>query len=344
MTYQRALGFLNRDQFVTTHGRDYYGKIDRIRYFLDMHGNPDQAMKVILVGGTVGKTSTSYYIARLLEKCGYRAGLHVSPHLQSPRERIQVNGRFIAQADFATLVDQFKIVAKKINLSYAEFLLAIAIIRFNQQKIDFAVIEVGLGGLYDATNCLNPVVSVITNIGHDHSYKLGRSNLAKLREKFAIVRPGKSLVTGITQPALQGWINKRAKRDQVVVKYIPSSNDYQYNDLTLALATAGLLMSKNQSLNHRINLQIPGRLEWLSNRLLIDCAHNKPGLRALKKYLLTNQIDCEFVVAKPGSDEQDSTKFVGHVMNQLKHSQQTICATGSILAVGALRNLWHAIA
>lgn len=343
MTYQSALAFLASKQFQPNRGRDYYQKIERVNRLFSYCGQPHKDLKVILVGGTVGKTSTCYYIARLVQSMGFKVGLHISPHLQSPRERMQINEKYISRIDFSKLLSEHQPLIQKINLSYAETLLALAIIYFRRQSVDWSVVEVGLGGLYDPTNSLDPQVSVITNIDNDHGELLGTTNLSKLREKVAICRPGRPLVTGIHQKILHQWLKKQALVSQLMINYVPRSDDYQVNDLNIALAVYNIVVTPPWSQNPNINLQIPGRLEWLTNRLLVDCAHNQPGLRALKKYLSTHRIDCELIVAQPGSDKKDSAKFVDHVMNRLKHSQQVICATGSILAVGALRNQWTPI-
>lgn len=349
MTYQSALAFLTSQQFSSNIGRDYYQKIERVNRFFLHGGYPQKNFQVVLVGGTVGKTSTCYYLARLLQSSRCKVGLHISPHLQSPRERIQINKKYIPKVDFSKLLSEYQPLIQEINLSYAETLFVLAIIYFRRQLVDWAVVEVGLGGLYDPTNCLDPIISVITNIGNDHGELLGKPNFAKLKEKFAIGRPGRTLITGVTQPYLKNWIVKKAKLQNTRVIFIQPNDDYQRNDLSIAQAVVkrlatrpGLALRTKSKVGPLVTtLQIPGRLEWLSNRLLIDCAHNKPGLRALKKYLLTHRIDCEFVTAKPGGDEKDSANFVDRVMNRLKYSQQIICATGSILAVGALRNHWH---
>lgn len=351
MTYQRALAFLASQQFQSSRGRDYYQKIERVNRFFLHCDNPHKNFELVLVGGTVGKTSTCYYLARLLQSSKCKVGLHISPHLQSPRERIQINEKYISKVNFSKLLSEYQPLIQEINLSYAETLFVLAIIYFRRQLVDWAVVEVGLGGLYDPTNSLDPIISVITNIGNDHGELLGKSNLAKLKEKFAIGRPGRTLITGVTQPDLKNWIINQAKLQNTRVIFIQPNDDYQRNDLSIAQAVVKRLATRSRPALRTqskvgplvTTLQIPGRLEWLSNRLLIDCAHNKPGLRALKKYLLTNQIDCEFVTAKPGGDEKDSAKFVDHVMNRLKYSHQIICATGSIFAVGALRDHWYPI-
>lgn len=351
MTYQQALTILTSKQFQFSQARNYYQKIDRVNRFFLQCGNPQKQLKAILVGGTVGKTSTSYYIARLLRQARFSVGLHVSPHLQSPRERVQINEQYIRKQPFADLLGRHQKVIQKINLSYAETFFVLAVLYFWQKKVDYVVFEVGLGGLYDPTNSLDPTISAITNIGNDHSEILGQSNLAKLKEKFAITRPGRTLITGVTQPYLKSWIINQAKLQNMKVIFIQPSDNYQQNDLSIAQVVVKCLVrrptltacSQGEVGSLVTNLDIPGRLEWLTNRLFIDCAHNKPGLRVLKKYLSTHRIDGELIVAKPGSDKKDSAQFVEQVMNRLKYSQQIICATGSILAVGALRNQWHTI-
>ncbi len=202
MTYHSALDFLNslinyeqqpklRNQF----------KLDNIRRLLKLAGDPQARMKnIILIAGTKGKGSVSYMIEAGLRACGFSTGLFISPHLTTVRERIQLQGAPIPKPVFTNLIKRFQPLVQKQRVSYFELLTAMAFELFAQRKVDYAVIEVGLGGRLDATNLSHPQISVITRIGYDHIQVLGNSLTKIAREKAGIMRPGKPVVIG-QQPA-----------------------------------------------------------------------------------------------------------------------------------------------
>jgi dihydrofolate synthase/folylpolyglutamate synthase len=202
MTYSQAIDFLNslinyeraarpRNQF----------KLDNIRRLLQLAGNPQESIKkVILIAGTKGKGSVAYMLDAGLRGCGLKTGLFVSPHLVSVRERIQTNGEWVKKADFARLMQRFQPLVRKQPVSYFELLTAMAFDFFARHQVDYAIIEVGMGGRLDATNLSDPAVSVITRIGYDHIKVLGRTLTRIAREKAGIMRPGKPVIIG-PQPA-----------------------------------------------------------------------------------------------------------------------------------------------
>ncbi|MCX6223553.1 MAG: Mur ligase family protein, partial [Bacteroidia bacterium] len=138
-----------------------------ITELLSRLGNPQNSYKIILIAGTNGKGSTAAMISSVLSCAGYKVGLYTSPHLVDVRERIVVNGRKIPRKDFNQIIRDIKEKIKN-PLTYFEFLTAAAFVYFQRQKVDIAVLEVGLGGRLDATNVCRPLVSVITNIAFDH--------------------------------------------------------------------------------------------------------------------------------------------------------------------------------
>ncbi len=171
------------------YGKSEFGLV-RIENLLKKLGNPEKKFKSIHVGGTSGKGSTAFYVLRLLEFSGYKVGLHISPHLNYIGERMQINGKNISVKRLVSLVNEIKpvvdeIISKQpqITPSYFEILVAISFLYFAKEKVDLAVVEVGLGGRLDATNVLSPEVSVITNIGKDHTEILGDTVEKIAREK-----------------------------------------------------------------------------------------------------------------------------------------------------------------
>lgn len=207
MTYAEALRFL--DGLITTGGprRPYHEvKLARMRHLLDLIGGPHRQLRSILVGGTKGKGSTAAMIAGMLQAQGHRVGLTVKPHLVHYRERIQIDGQMISRADVIALVEAVRpAVDAGRELSwgpptYVETTVAMALLHFVRRQVDLAVVEVGIGGRLDATNVLDPLVSVLTPISYDHTEILGDTLTQIATEKAGIIRPAGRVVSA-PQPA-----------------------------------------------------------------------------------------------------------------------------------------------
>jgi dihydrofolate synthase/folylpolyglutamate synthase len=208
--------------------------LERIRAFLELLGNPHLQYRVIHVAGTKGKGSVSAFLASALRAGGYLTGLYSSPHLQDYTERIQINGRLITQCDFTELVEECKPKIGQIaRLTTFEITTGIAFLYFARQKVDIAVIEVGLGGRLDATNVVSPLVSVITSISYDHTHILGDTLEKIAMEKGGIIKPGRPVVFAPQKrEALQKLEHIAADcRSQI----IQVGEDYLYAPLTHSL-------------------------------------------------------------------------------------------------------------
>ncbi|WP_080056525.1 bifunctional folylpolyglutamate synthase/dihydrofolate synthase [Spirosoma aerolatum] len=177
-------------------------------------GNPHQQFRSIHVGGTNGKGSTSHMLAAIYQSAGYRVGLYTSPHLQSFTERIRLNGQPIPEADVAAFVERYQGVIESIEPSFFEATVAMAFDYFAHQQVDLAIIEVGLGGRLDSTNVITPLVSVITNIGYDHTDILGDTLPQIAGEKAGIIKPGVPVVIGETHPDTQAVFMKKASEQK----------------------------------------------------------------------------------------------------------------------------------
>jgi dihydrofolate synthase/folylpolyglutamate synthase len=178
-------------------GADAYKPgLERIEAFNGYLGNPDRRFKTIHVAGTNGKGSVSHILASVLQAAGYRTGLYTSPHLKDFRERIRINGEPMSETEVVgfTAGHSDKMVA--LGLSFFEMTVGMAFSHFAQNEVDIAVIEVGLGGRLDATNIITPVLSIITNIGLDHTALLGDSVEAIAAEKGGIIKPSVPTVVG----------------------------------------------------------------------------------------------------------------------------------------------------
>ncbi len=162
--------------------------------------NPQHKFKSVHVGGTNGKGSTSHMLAAVLQTAGYKTGLYTSPHLKDFRERIRINGEMISEREVIDFVEQHKSDFEEISPSFFEMTVALAFDFFAKEKVDIAIIEVGLGGRLDSTNIITPLVSVITNIGWDHMNILGDTLQLIAGEKAGIIKPGIPVIIGEYQP------------------------------------------------------------------------------------------------------------------------------------------------
>ena len=174
-------------------------------------GNPHEKLRAIHVAGTNGKGSTSHLIAAALQASGLKVGLFTSPHLVSLTERIRINGKPIEEAAVARFVEQNREFLDKIQPSFFETMTTLAFAYFVQEGVDIAVVETGLGGRLDSTNVLTPVLSVITNIGLDHTEFLGHTLTQIAREKAGIIKPNVPCVIGETHPQTMNVFLERAK-------------------------------------------------------------------------------------------------------------------------------------
>ena len=172
------------------------------KHILDLMGNPQESFGAIHVGGTNGKGSTSAMIASILHATGYKVGLYTSPHLEDFRERIRVGGEMIPAEDVTRLLNEIEVLFNRMidypepmPLRFFDIVTAACFKYFKEQGVDYGVIEVGLGGRLDATNVLNPLVSVITNIGFEHVNILGPTLEDIAYEKGGIIKPNSVLVT-----------------------------------------------------------------------------------------------------------------------------------------------------
>lgn len=190
---------------------EYEEQLKRTAAFLDFLGNPQDSYKSIHIAGTGGKGSVATMIGSLLQEAGFRVGIHTSPYLQVPNEKLSVNGKMIVPSKFTGLVNDFRqryqnFVSRYPNLTprYGETWVAMVHLYFAQQQVDWGVIETGMGGRFDPTNVLSPELSVITNVDFDHVPQLGTTLKEIAYHKAGIIKPGVPIVTGETKaPALE---------------------------------------------------------------------------------------------------------------------------------------------
>ena len=202
MTYSEAVTYLynSRPPFHQIGAAAYKPGLENTLRLMAHVGNPHEQLKAIHVAGTNGKGSTSHLIAAALQASGLRVGLFTSPHLVSLTERIRINGQPIAETEVAEFIEQNKDFLDEIQPSFFETMTALAFAYFVKEKVDIAVVEVGLGGRLDSTNVITPILSVITNIGLDHTEFLGNTLTKIAKEKAGIIKPHIPVVIGESHP------------------------------------------------------------------------------------------------------------------------------------------------
>lgn len=213
MTYQEAVNYLyqSRPPFHLVGSTAYKPGLENTLRLMAHVGNPHEHLPAVHVAGTNGKGSTSHLIAAVLQAAGFKVGLFTSPHLISLTERIRINGQPIPEAEVADFIEQNRAFLDEVQPSFFETMTALAFAYFVKEQVDIAVVEVGLGGRLDSTNVLTPLLSVITNIGFDHTEFLGNTLPKIAREKAGIIKPNIPVVIGETHPQTMNVFLDRAR-------------------------------------------------------------------------------------------------------------------------------------
>jgi dihydrofolate synthase/folylpolyglutamate synthase len=219
----------------------YKPDLGNIKELLDFLCNPQNSFKTVHVAGTNGKGTVSHTLASIFQECGYKTGLYTSPHLLDFRERIRINGKMIPEQNVIDFIGDNKEKFEEMQLSFFEMATGMAFDYFAKEKVDIAIIEVGLGGRLDSTNVINPELSIITNISLDHVNMLGNTLAEIAVEKAGIIKPNTPVVIGETQPETKDVFIKKAQEckapiffaDQIVDcdKIHIESLDYQKFDI-----------------------------------------------------------------------------------------------------------------
>jgi len=271
--YQLALDYLYSfiDHSLTRNFRNSPDNFDlnRMRKMMTILGNPQTKYKVIHVAGTKGKGSTSAFIANVLQEAGYNVGFYTSPHLNDYCERIQVNQIKMSHPNFVDLIDEIRPFIELVEgITTFELTTAIAFLYFSKQKIDYAVVEVGLGGRLDATNIVDPMVSVITSLSLDHINVLGDTLAQIAYEKAGIIKPGKPVVISPQkEEAKRVLIRIAEERDSELIEV---GEDYLYASSSHNLdGQSFIVWSKDEQLAVSKFIESSGRDEWVPKRFHI---------------------------------------------------------------------------
>ena len=200
MTYEQALDNLYSQlpMFQRIGAAAFKKDLTNTLALCELLGNPHKKFKSIHIAGTNGKGSVSHLLAAILQSAGYKTGIYTSPHYKDFRERIKVNNKLIKREDVVNFVRQYQGEYSRIKPSFFEITVAMAFQHFEKENVDFAVVETGLGGRFDSTNVITPILSVITNIGYDHMQFLGNTLPSIAMEKAGIIKPHIPVVIGET--------------------------------------------------------------------------------------------------------------------------------------------------
>jgi len=337
--------------------------LDNITELLSGLGNPHDRLKCIHVGGSNGKGSVCAYIASILRTQGYKVGLYTSPHLVEFTERIRIDGADISKNDVVRLTNKIKPIiesmaseSKTKQPTFFEVTTAMALMHFALNNVDFAVLEVGLGGRLDATNVVKPIVSVITRIAHEHTEHLGKDLERIAWEKAGIIKDKVPVVTSELkyQKAIRD-VAKNKNADLITVgrdlKYARMSSTLEYQSFSVSskkrryelktrllggyqienAATAiaavdvlkdnGVAISTKAIKNGMLNAEWPGRFQIVKTQplVILDCAHNPDGARALAKSI--RELKSKRVILAIGmlkdKDPQGVAKFLGPLADRV---------------------------
>jgi dihydrofolate synthase / folylpolyglutamate synthase len=296
--------------------------ISRLRFLLKLIGNPDHGLKFIHITGTSGKTSTTFFTAGILQAAGFKVGVFVSPHVTSITERIHLNDKLISAAELTEIIAYLEpflsICAAKSPYgcpSFFETMLAVAIVYFKKQKCDYAVLEAGIGGMFDATNVIkNNKASVITNVGLDHTDVLGKTREEIARDKAGIIKRGGKFFTAERDPKIYKIFAdichakkvpfRRINGDYKIIKNdlsgvnfsyagknfkIGLPGDHQVVNAVLAFETVKNIVGDDlQAMKKGIaKIFVPCRLEEVSTcpQIILDGAHNVDKMKTTAEFV-----------------------------------------------------------
>ena len=331
--------------------------LDVITQILEGLGQPQQAYRTIHIAGTNGKGSVASMLTGILQAAGYSVGLYTSPHLIHFNERIRINGRPVTDPEIVSAYRAIRKVQEgDREPTFFEFTTAMALHLFKEHRVDWAVIETGMGGRLDATNVLAPEVSIITNISLEHKGYLGNTVAAITYEKAGIIKPATPVITGVTQPSAIAVVAEKAEKvkapclrrgHQFRCRRLPSGRfhytglDHHWKDLTtnllgrhqvdnagLALAATEILMRQGltieethirQALNH---VSWPGRLETVCAEplIILDGAHNLMAARNLSRYLAETYPNNKIIMVAGILDDKPAEEMLSALLAVCDHA------------------------
>ena len=354
MTYQETLDFMfsQLPMYHRIGAAAYKADIQPTIDMMEELGNPERkivcrrpdganAQAFIHVAGTNGKGSCSHFLASILQEAGYKVGLYTSPHLVDFRERIRINGEMIPQSAVVDFVNDHREMFDRLHLSFFEMTVGLAFDYFAKEEVDIAVVEVGMGGRLDSTNVITPLLSVITNIGLDHTQFLG-DTLEKIAvEKAGIIKEGVPVVVGETQPETEPVFRRIAAEKMAPITFADRhyvvddisryttelTGEYQKKNIATVLEAVEVLKHLSPFTSHlspvavrqglaRVvtNTHLQGRWQKIGESPLTICetAHNAPGIDSMLGKLATMDFRSLHVIYGCVNDK-DYRKILSHL-------------------------------
>ncbi len=319
MTYQETTAWLfSQLPMFQMQGASAYKKdLTNTLLLVEHLQHPETKFKSIHIAGTNGKGSTSSMIASILQEAGYKVGLYTSPHLKDFRERIRINGEMISEDFVVDFVAQNKSFFEANQLSFFEMTVGLAFDCFAKEQVDVAVIEVGMGGRLDSTNVITPLVSVITNIGFDHTQFLGDTLPKIAAEKAGIVKSNVPVVIGEYSDETKPIFIAKAKLENAPIYFAKDNleeayecallGDYQVHNKKTVLQAIKLLQSQFKIEENHIKLGLKnviqntgllGRWQILKQKpfTVCDTAHNSHGLKIVLNQIQKHQFETLHIV------------------------------------------------
>lgn len=341
MTYQETIDFMFSQL-------PMYHRIGAAAYKADIQptidmmaalGNPEKRFRSIHVAGTNGKGSVSHFLASILQEAGYKVGLYTSPHLVDFRERIRINGDMIPEQAVTDFVESHRLMFNDLGLSFFEMTVGLAFDYFAREKVDIAVVEVGMGGRLDSTNVITPLLSIITNIGLDHTQFLGDTLEKIAGEKAGIIKDGVPVVIGETQPETTPVFLAAAAAHHAPITFADQhyvvddisryteelTGEYQKHNIATVIEAVEVLKKTSDFSIQTSDLQrglarvvtnthLHGRWQTIGEAPLTICetAHNAPGIDSMLGKLATMPFRSLHVIYGCVNDK-DYSKILSHL-------------------------------
>ena len=295
-------------------------------------GDPQYKFKSVHIAGTNGKGSTSHMLAAILQTAGYKTGLYTSPHLRDFRERVRISGEMISEQHVVEFVANHQKDFEEIKPSFFEMTVALAFDAFAREKVDIAIIEVGLGGRLDSTNVITPLLSVITNIGWDHMNMLGDTLQLIAGEKAGIIKPGIPVIVGEYQPEVADIFIDKAKSVKAPISFASEEWDVlkpeagsrkseeikEYLDFSMQKRSSPLTTHHSLLTTHHLQLDLPGTYQLKNVKAVLSAVEE---LRR-QGFIITDQH------MQAGLSRVKTLTGLHGRWEILNHHPLTICDTG----------------
>jgi dihydrofolate synthase / folylpolyglutamate synthase len=286
MTYQQTINYLftQLPMFSKIGAAAYKANLDNTIALCSFLKNPQHKFKSIHIAGTNGKGSTSHMLAAILQQNGYKTGLYTSPHLKDFRERIKINGEEISEQFVIDFVQQTKAFSEELQPSFFELTAAMAFNYFEQQQVDIAIIETGLGGRLDSTNVISPILSIITNIGYDHVNILGDTLEKIASEKAGIIKHNTPVIIGEYLPQTKNVFEQKATAENAPIYFV--QDEYKTSNINYTVDYLSLdVINTTHNITEYFKLDLNGMYQ-AKNLCTVLCAE---GILMQQGFTLSTQ-------------------------------------------------------